>query len=77
MKKSKALKALENTALLHGVTVAEVRRGIQESIDHAYENRNESNADFWGKWRGKPTVEQFIVAVSGKVADRLDFDGLK
>ena len=75
MKKSKALKILENTALLHGVSVAEIRRGIAESIDHAYENRNESNADFWDKFKGrKPTVEEFIINANREVLDRMMFD---
>jgi hypothetical protein len=66
MKKSKALKILEKTAVKEGVSVAEVRRGIQEALDIAYDNRNESNADFWHKWRGKPSIEEFVIAVYGK-----------
>jgi hypothetical protein len=71
MKRSKALKILEKTAVKEGVSVAEVRCGIQEALDVAYENRNESNADFWGKWHGKPNVEEFIVAIQGKTLDKL------
>jgi len=67
MKKSRAMKIIENTALLHGVSVAEVRRGIQEAIDHAYENRGDSMPEFWGKWHGKPTVEDFLSAANAEV----------
>jgi len=73
MKKSKALKILEATALREGVSIAEVRRGIQEAIDHAYENKGESMAEFWGQWKSKPSVEQFIVAVNAETLARLKF----
>lgn len=72
MKKSKALKILENTALLHNVSVIEVRKGIQEAIDHAYENRGESMPEFWGKWGRKPTPEEFIINANREVLDRLN-----
>ena len=73
MKKSKALKILQATALREGVSIAEVRRGIQEAIDHAYENRKPTDV-FWHKWGGrKPNVEEFIVAANAKTLARLKF----
>ena len=73
MKKSKSMKIIEKTALQHGVSVAEVRRGIAEAIDIAYENKGESMPEFWGKWHGrKPTPEEFIISASKNVLDKLD-----
>jgi hypothetical protein len=43
MRKSKALKTLESTALREGVSVAEVRREIENAIDHAYEKQGRVN----------------------------------
>jgi len=77
MKKSKAMKIIEKTALQHGVSVAEVRRDMQTAIDHAYENRGDSMPEFWGKWRDKPSVEQFLMAANAAVLDRLYFGGSK
>jgi len=72
MRKSKALKILEHTALIEGVTVAEVREGIQEAIDIGYENRNQSNTDFWNKFKNrKPSVEEFIVATNKAVLNKI------
>jgi hypothetical protein len=74
MKKSKATKILEKTAISEGVTVAEIRRGIQEAIDIAYENRGETMPEFWGKWKNrKPTIEEFIVATNKSVLAKLKF----
>jgi len=74
MKKSKATKIIERIAVQESVSVAEVRADIQSAIDHAYENRNESNADFWGQWRGrKPSPEDFIVKANKEVLAKLNF----
>ena len=73
MKRSKAAKIIERTALKEGVSVAEVRRGIQEALDYAFENNAADS--FWEQWRGrKPTLEQFIVAVSDEVLLRFSHD---
>lgn len=78
MKKSKAIKILENTAVKEGVSVADVRCEIQQAIDIGYANRNESNADFWNQWkRGlKPTVEEFIIATHKNAVEKIKFGGL-
>jgi hypothetical protein len=76
MKKSKAMKILEKTALAEGVSVAEVRLGIQEAIDHAYENRKPADV-FWHKWGGKPSVEEFLAKVNNETVARLNFANLK
>lgn len=70
MKRSKALKILEKTAVKEGVSVAEVRRGIQEALDIAYDNRKPTDV-FWHKWSVKPSVEDFVIAVHGKAAEKL------
>jgi len=72
MKKSKAMKIIEKVALKKGVSISEVRAEMVKAIDIAYENRTESSADFWDKWRGrKPTPEEFIVAATKSVLDNL------
>lgn len=72
MKKSKAMKAIERIALQEGISVAQVRADMQAAIDNAYENRTESTADFWGKWRGrKPTPEEFIVSASKEILSKI------
>ena len=74
MKKSKAMKIIEKTAINEGVTVAKIRRGIAEAIDIAYEKRDESTEEFWGKWGNrKPTIEEFIIAANKSVLDKLNF----
>jgi len=73
MKKSKAMKIIEKTALQHGVSVAEVRRGVDEAIDIAYEKRDESTAEFWKRWKNrKPTIEEFIVCANKAALDKLN-----
>ena len=69
MKKSKAVKMIELVAVREGVSVAEVRREMQKALDHAYENNTDDL--FWNKWKGrKPTIDEFIVAVSDDVLTR-------
>ena len=79
MKRSKATRAIAHTAAQNGVSVAEVRKEMQKAIDIAFKNRDKDafTKAFWGKWRGrKPTPEEFIIAVSKKTMDILDFNTL-
>ena len=70
MKKSKAIKAIEKAALAHGVSTAEARADMQSALNHAYDTNPDDT--FWAKWGGKkPTLEQFILAVSDDVLARL------
>ena len=66
MKRSKATKIIEKTALHHGISTKEVRQSMQQALDCTFENNAADS--FWDKWRGrKPTLEQFIVVVSDEV----------
>ena len=73
MKKSKARKILETTAMKEGVSVAEVRAEIAKAIDIAYESELGTAAVFWKQWKTKPTVEQVIVALTNDTQARLNF----
>jgi len=69
MKRSKAAKILEKTAVQYGVSVAEVRGEIQKAIDDAFanESKDEYMRAFWGRWEGrKPTPEEFFSAITIK-----------
>ena len=69
MKKSKGIKAIEKTALQHGVSTAEARAEMQNALDLAFD-KNPADP-FWSKWQGrKPPLEEFIVALSNKVLSR-------
>ena len=77
MKRSKAVKIIERVAVREGVSIVEVRRNMQEAIDIAYTNRDESTSEFWMKWRHIPTPEEFLNAANKAVLDKLNFSGLK
>ena len=73
MKKSKAMKLIEKVAVKEGVSVSEVRLEMQSALDIAYENRREDEP-FWQRWKGKkPTLEQFLIAMSDETLSRLNF----
>jgi len=74
MKKSKAAKIIERIALENKVSIAEVRADMQEAISIAYENRDESSESFWGRFRGIPTPDEFLVVASKEVLDKLNFE---
>jgi hypothetical protein len=70
MRKSKAAKIIERIAAENGVSVAEVRRDMQEAINLAFE----SGDSFWNRWRGQvPTPEEFLSQASKEILNRLNF----
>ena len=77
MKKTKAMKIIEQIAIAEGVSIFEVRLEMQKAINVAYENRDNSKDDFWNKWQGrKPTPEEFIVSANQEVLERMNFGKL-
>jgi hypothetical protein len=77
MKRSKAAKAIEKIALNEGVSTAEIRQNMQEAIDIAYANRDDSNADFWSQWQCKPSPEEFIIAANKEVVTKFALNSTK
>jgi hypothetical protein len=59
-------KLLRQVAKKHGVSVAEVKRGMAEAIDHAYENPNPhaQSIKFAGE---KPTPDELIAHLAQAV----------
>ena len=74
MKKSKAAKIIERVAIQESKSVAEIRQSMQEAINIAYENHDESSESFWGRFRGIPTPEEFLGVASKEVLERLNFE---
>jgi hypothetical protein len=73
MRKSKAMKVIEEVALKEGLSVSEVRKEMTIVLDIAYENRRD-NKLFWQRWKGKkPTLEQFLLAMRDETVSRLNF----
>jgi hypothetical protein len=56
-------KLARKVAREHGVSVKEVREGIQNAIDRAYENSGELSAEFGGR---KPTPDELIQHLAEK-----------
>jgi hypothetical protein len=74
MKKSKATKIIESIAVCEGKSVAEVRADMQEAINIAYKNHDESAENFWSRWNGSPpTPEEFLVRANREVMYKLNF----
>ena len=74
MKKTKATKLIENVALKEGKSVAEIRASMQEAINIAYENHDESAETFWSQWNGRPpTPDEFLSRATKDVLGRLKF----
>lgn len=72
MKRSKAAKIIEKVALKEGVSTSKVREDMQSALNHAYENNG--NNVFWLKWHGrKPSLEEFLPAVTDEVLARLGY----
>jgi hypothetical protein len=74
MKKSKAAKIIERVAIQEKKSVAEVRADMQEAINIAYENHDESSESFWGRFRGIPNPDEFLGVASKEVLERLNFE---
>lgn len=78
MRKSKSARIIERIAAENGESIAEVRRSMQEAINIAYENHDESSETFWKRWKGRtPTPDEFLVRANKEVLDRLNFGNLK
>ena len=70
MKKSKGQRAIEKLAAQKGVSVAEIREEIEIAINIAMSSPDPAAKKFWAeimKNGKKPTPEEFIQYVSGKV----------
>jgi hypothetical protein len=78
MKKSKATKIIEKIAIRERISVTEVRESMQEAIDIAYENRDESSESFWSRWNGSPpSPDEFLTVVSKEVLGKLSMGNKK
>ena len=73
MKKSKTNKILQNIAVKHGKTVPEIRSDIEEAIEIAYANRNNTDSEFWNQWKSKPNVEQVLSSITAEVLAQMNF----
>ena len=70
MKKSKGTRAIEQLALQKGISIAEIREEIEIAINAAMTNPDPAAKKFWTeimKNGKKPTPEEFIEYVAGKV----------
>jgi hypothetical protein len=56
-------KLARKVAKQHGVSVKEVREGIQTALDHAYENNDALSKEFGGR---KPTPDELIQHLAEK-----------
>ena len=70
MKKSRGQQAIEQLAIQKGISVAEIREEIEIAIDAAMQNPDPAAQAHWAeimKSGKKPTPEEFIEYISGKV----------
>lgn len=66
----KAKKAVIQVAVQNGVSVAEVRRDIQEALDEGWNNPDPQVQEYWRSIPSKhekPTIEEIIEYISKKV----------
>ena len=74
MKKSKGLRAIEEVAIMHGISVTEAREEIEIAIDAAISNPDPTARVFWDRYiryGRKPTPEEFVVYMAKRVKSKL------
>ena len=70
MKKSKGLKAIEQVAAEHGISVAEVRKEMAIAINEAFSNPDpdvQARLTKISRTGDRPTPEEFIVFIAEKI----------
>lgn len=73
MEKSRAFKAFMNIAERDGVSVEEVKQGIQMAIDAAMENPDPQVRRQWEELNfhnKKPTPEEFVAAIMKQLEEK-------
>ncbi len=73
MEKSRAFKAFMNIAERDGISVEEVKQGIQMAIDAAMENPDPQVRRQWEELNfqnKKPTPEEFVAAIMKQLEEK-------